>query len=51
MRTHLVVVAAVVLDDDSSLGDAEHEFAVQTLVTQGAVEALGRGRPAKDYPV
>ncbi len=40
MRTHLVGVPSVVLDDDAGLGHAEHEFPVQALVSQRAVEAL-----------
>lgn len=40
MRPLLVVLVAVVFDDDPSLGQAPELFAVQALVPEAAVEGL-----------
>lgn len=40
MGPFLVVVTAIVLDEDASFGHAEHEFPVEAFVTQRAIEAL-----------
>jgi hypothetical protein len=40
VRTFLVVVASVILDEDAGLGHAEHEFAVEAFVAQASVEAF-----------